>query len=438
MRAGLKTACAAAMAALAPGAGTAAAAPPERASASAAAWAAWQAGDAADALRLGERLASDPATADEGGHVVVLAAHVLGRYDEAIAAYGRIDSSYGRRKELRHAVYESYLHLGRAPEALRYADESAMPASAKQRAQALVDAPLSVSMAGLVSLGFHQDALTPHMPGVAGSVNGMPAVLRFDTGGTFVVMSPALATRHQVQSHECAQGFANLQATQVCYGAANLELGPVRVVNAPVAVVSSLPAEVLGVPLGPVLGTNLLAQFLATIDAPGQRLLLSRRGDEQAKTLHMNALGPSRSEIPFLLWSDHFIIARGGAGAHGDLNFFVDSGLVAVAEDGEQAGLLVPQSEAAAWAGVNDPGAVGTMVPVALPIRLGPASRSGQRAMILPDAAWKSFGTFGGIRVNALISYGFLKRQAWTLDFDRRVIVLSGGGAPAPGSAAGG
>ncbi|NJM34023.1 MAG: hypothetical protein HC850_04150 [Rhodomicrobium sp.] len=390
-----------------------------------AAWAAWRAGNAEDAVRLGARLSADPGTANEGRHVAALAAHVRGDYASAIEHYDAMAPDYPRRRELRGVIFESYLHASRPADALRFATETEMSANALARAKTRIDNPLTVTIPGVIGLGFEDDALTPFMPGVAGRLNGQNAVFRFDTGGTFIAMSPALATRYNVRSAQCAEGFANLQAAQVCQGVADVDLGPVRVINAPVAVVSSLPAEQLGVELGPVLGTNFLQLFLATIDAPNRRLLLSPRGDAASTAQHMALVGGAPVEVPFLLLSDHFIIARGGAGDRRDLNFFVDSGLVAIAGDGVQAGLLVPHSQAAAWAGVTDPSAAGAIVALAPEVWLGSASQSGQRAMVLPDAAWASFGTFGGIDVHGLISYGFLKHYAWTLDFDRQVLVLT-------------
>lgn len=384
------------------------------------AWAAWRAGEAAQAQELGERLGED-----EGHHVAALAAHVSGDYAAALAHFEAIALEYPRRRELRGAIFESYLHLDRAGDALTFARANDMSAATQVRAQARADYPIAVDIPGVIGLAFEQDALTPYLPGVAGRVNGQAAVFRIDTGGAFIAMSPALAQRYGVRSEQCAQGFANLQATQVCHGVADIQLGPARVSNAPIAVVASLPSEQLGVALGPVIGTNFLARFLVTIDAPNARLILSPRGHAAATAQHMALVSGARTEVPFLLWGDHYVLARGGAEARRDLNFFVDSGLVALAEDGVQAGLLIPQAQATAWAGIADQAAVGRVVPITPAISLGTAAQGGQRAMILPDAAWASFGTFGGISVNGLISYGFLKTYAWTLDFDRRVLVLS-------------
>lgn len=390
-----------------------------------AAWNAWKSGDASKAMRIGKKLINEPETADEGKHVVVLAAHVLGLYDEAINTFAAIDPRYARLSELRGAVFESHLHLGRAADALQFAEQYKMSENAKWRARSLIDSPIRISLEGVSVTSFERDKLTPFLPGVVGSVNGMKTIFRFDTGGTFVAMSPALATSFGVRSSNCAGGFANLQTTQVCFGVADIVVGQARVENAPVVVVASLPAEQQGVELGPVLGTNFMSHFLSTIDAPRNRIILSRRGDRSANRQHIRLLGSSKRRIPFLLWSDHFILAKGSAGKNNNLIYFVDSGLVSVDSDGTQAGLLLPKSEAAKWSGNADQSPEGSIVTLGSRIGLGSTTQSGQRGLILPDAAWKAFGSFGGIKVNALISYGFLKNWSWTLDFDRRSIILN-------------
>lgn len=44
----------------------------------------------------------------------------------------------------------------------------------------------------------------------------------------------------------------------------------------------------------------------------------------------------------------------------------------------------------------------------------------------VPDKTWKDFGDWGGLTVDGLISWGFLKNFTWTIDFDRHVYVLAG------------
>ncbi|MCF6272423.1 MAG: hypothetical protein L3J37_04410 [Rhodobacteraceae bacterium] len=59
------------------------------------------------------------------------------------------------------------------------------------------------------------------------------------------------------------------------------------------------------------------------------------------------------------------------------------------------------------------------------PLRLGPLEQANATAMVTPNAAWRPIAKMmGGVRVEALLGYGFLKNYAWTLDFDRREYVF--------------
>ena len=54
------------------------------------------------------------------------------------------------------------------------------------------------------------------------------------------------------------------------------------------------------------------------------------------------------------------------------------------------------------------------------PVAVGPALRGGLTAYPIPDPTWRDFGDWGGIRVDALVSWGYLRHFSWTIDFDRR------------------
>jgi hypothetical protein len=211
------------------------------------------------------------------------------------------------------------------------------------------------------------------------------------------------------------------------HGMADLELGPITLHNVPVAVhEGALPtgpiAEAFGVELGPIIGTNILERFLSTIDAPSRRLLLSQRGDVPARTEHLARLGETHHEAPFALWSDHLMIARGRVGNVPNANIFVDSGLVAGNTEQGQAAILAPQRALASW-GVTQP-EQGRFAELPGPVAIGTASRSDMTAYVVPNRTWRGFGDWGGIRVDALVSWGFLQHFAWTIDFDRRLYLF--------------
>ncbi|WP_128377618.1 hypothetical protein [Streptomyces cavernae] len=178
------------------------------------------------------------------------------------------------------------------------------------------------------------------------------------------------------------------------------------------------PAAAFDVPLGPIIGTNILERFLTTVDAPNRRLVLSRRGDSIARARHLARLGAAQHVTPFGLWSDHLMIARGRIDEISGVNLFVDSGLVALTPDQGQVAMLVPRRTLARW-GVARP-QTGRFAELPGTLAIGTASREGMTAYPVTDRVWREFGHWGGIRVDALISWGYLSHFAWTIDFERR------------------
>jgi hypothetical protein len=261
------------------------------------------------------------------------------------------------------------------------------------------------------------------MPGFTALLNGRPTVARLDTGGSFIHMTSEAAAAFGVRAAVSEREFAALGWHTVRHGFADLELGAIHLRNAPVAVHEGvLPAgpiaAAFGVELGPIIGTNVLERFLTTVDAPGRRLLLSRRGDPGARAAHLARLGAARHEAPFALWSDHLMIARGRLGGLANANLFVDSGLVAFTLEQGQAALLASQSALASW-GVGLP-ADGRFAELPGQLAIGAAARDGLTVYPIPDRTWRDFGDWGGIRVDALVSWGFLRHFSWTIDFDGR------------------
>ncbi len=118
------------------------------------------------------------------------------------------------------------------------------------------------------------------------------------------------------------------------------------------------------------------------------------------------------------MWGDHLMIVRGLVGDVTSANLFVDSGLVAYTVEQGQAALLASGRALAGW-GVSDPGN-GRFAVLPGSLAIGTASQGGMTAYAVPDATWRDFGDWGGIHVDALISWGFLRHFSWTIDFDRR------------------
>jgi hypothetical protein len=404
---------------------------PERA----AAWRAWEEGDFETAGRLGAALATRPGRQDEGLHVRVLAAHVRGEHAQAIAAHGRIAPRYRRLGELDEPILWSYLHLGDVAGARAFADRRGIAArdrAVRARLELASERPLEVRLSGLVELPFTDDALSPWMPGFAARVAGREVVARLDTGGSFVHLTAGKAAALGIRTVACEKAFAALQSGRVCYGVTDLELGAGELRNVPVVVhdegvlSSQGMAEAFGVELGPIVGTNLLRPFLATVDGPGRRLLLSRRGDEPARAEHLARLAGDAVTVPFALWGEHMMIARGRVGEGLEVNLFVDSGLVAVTQEQGQASLLAPESSLSGWGASRGKrgGPASRFAQLPSTLALGEASAAGATVFVVSDRTWRQFGDWGGVRVSGLVSWGFLKEYSWTLDFDRMLYEL--------------
>jgi hypothetical protein len=392
------------------------------------AWDAWRAGDFALARDRATDLAGAGPTADEARHVLALVASVLGDYGDAIAVYHEIDPHYPSLATLDKPITWAYVHRRDAQGALAFAERRGLSDATSDWLRLAVEHPLAVECEGLVEAPFSDDALTPLMPGFAVRLNGRPACARLDTGGGFIHLASDAAAAFGVETHVSKREFAALSWHTLRFGVADLELGPVRLRDAPVVVhEGALPtrqiAGAFGVELGPIVGTNVLERFLTTIDAPGRRLLFSRRGDAEARAAHLARLNDAQATAGFALWGDSRMIARGSVGGVADANLFVDSGLVAANADQGQAALLAPARALEAW-DVARP-AEGRFAEIPGTLGIGAASRSGATALVVPDAVWSDFGDWGGIRVDALISWGFLGRFSWTIDFDRHTYLFS-------------
>jgi hypothetical protein len=402
-------------------------------SASASAWAAWKDGDLQAARTRAEHLAATLPTSDEGHHILALVASVTGRYADAIAQQARIAAGYGRLSELDEPIIWAYVHLRDVEGALAFAEKRHAPATVIKRLRLAVANPFTTQLKGVTAIPFVSDKLTPYMPGMRVTLCGEPAVVRLDTGGAFVHMSAKQATEFGVRTVAAETGFAALVSDKMSYGVApELRIGDAVLTSVPVTVHHrAFPAaQMLGVELGPIVGTNVLERFLTTIDGPGGRLVLSERGNAAARAEHLDLLGGKArggAEVPFALWADHFMLVAGRIAGQ-QTRFFVDSGLVAVTPQQGQANLLASKRMLTSWGASAEKDQVFSNVPGTLCI--GDACKDGPTAMPVDDGMWRKFGDWGGAKVDALVSWGFLSRFAWTVDFDRMVYTLSAGFLP--------
>ena len=383
------------------------------------AWTAWRNGDVALAGQLARDALAAGRAPDEANRLLLLAAFGSGEYRTALEHFRAIGPSYHGLKELNETVIDAYVHLGAIGEALDFTrGRKGIPALTVERLQRHIDRPFRVDLSGVATLPFAEHELTDYFPAFRAEMNGNRITAHLDTGGEFVHMGPERAEALGIQTVRGGIERAHLDHTrvEVSYGiAAHFTLGQAVLDNVPVSVFSTLRGKSDFV----IFGTNVLEQFLSTMDYPSRRLILSKRTDASAAKEHLAMLPRQFVSVPFYLWGGHMMFARGGLGGRGDLNFFVDSGLVSVHPDGKgglrQASFTSSKRKFKEW-GISEALIKKDFFESPGPLYLGPLSE--ERPILVPGAAGDT--NFGGVRIDGLISHGFLKRYSWTIDFDKR------------------
>jgi len=384
------------------------------------AWQAWKAGNIEEAHRYATSLLKLPQLEPDARHLLFLTSFVMGEYEKALGHYEKIGEDYERRGELDEPVLDAYLHLGRYAEAERFARGRNMP---DWRVQTLANRranPLKVRLSEVSIIPYAEHPLSPYFPAFKSEINETQVIAHMDTGGTFLIMGPERAKRLGIKLVEAGEGYHG--ATKVplsCGIAKRFQLGDAVLENVPVGALASLtgPQDFV------IFGTNVLQQFLSTLDYPNQRLILSPRDKPEQHDRHLAMLPAERVRVPFYMWGDHYMFARGAVGEHKGLNFFIDSGLVALFPSGEgglqQAAFSTSREKYVGWG--FDEGKLGGPFVSHLPLALGSLSQS--KLLLLPGKVGDR--DFGGVRIDGLLSHAFLKQYAWTLDFAERDYVFS-------------
>jgi len=391
----------------------------------AAAWVHWRNGD----IELAEAAALAASPSSGRDHLLFKCAFAKGEYEGAIRVFSGIDRKYAEREGLCETVIEAYVHLGRFSEAAAFARAARAPKWQRAALDAAAASPLRVELRGTTAVPFVEVPLmgvdfSDSLPGVEAEICGLKAVAHFDSGASYLVMSPAMAKSLGIELVKGEMGFAALSWGRLSYGIAkSLRIGDALIENVPVTAAPQLSGATDRI----LFGTAILESFLSTVDFRSRRLLLSPRGDPVAKEGHLGLLEGMRTEVPFYLWGDHYMFARGSIGGDSALNFFIDSGLffVIADEDGEprRGSMLAAKPNCVRW-GMNEDETKKGYFECRAPISLGALLQESSYIAIGPIGTIEK--ELGGVRIDALLSNGFLGRYAWTIDFDRRVYIFSG------------
>lgn len=331
----------------------------------------------------------------------------------------------------------TYARAGRLPEAAALLHAAAGPvpvgslsglmARARQLELFGERRPYALDGAAQTVLPF---VVTDPLPVVTLSVNGgAPAQFVIDTGGEGLILDPEFArSEGAVIVGEGAEEYAGGKPGRTGYGKVErVDLGGIRVRDVPVSTLDMQPirdAVFPGMAIRGIVGTGLLMPFVATIDYPGQRLLLRRPDSAAAQP------APAAAAFPLWLVDTHLLFARGRLNDLEPRPMLIDTGL---ADAGfltcgaifERAGVAIDWSRAAygAGGGGKTKGVVVSVDRVTLGDGPGAVTRRDLRGVAFEDDMSLFRGALG-FEVGGLISHQFFRDHAVTFDFGAMRLLL--------------
>ena len=272
--------------------------------------------------------------------------------------------------------------------------------------------------------------VTDPLPVVSVELQGRKIFVLIDTGADMFVLDNEIAAAMGIKPISSMTGtFAGGKQAEVGFGRADsLKIGDVTLKSVPISI---LPTQRFSkgfaggqYTIGGILGTGVLKQFLATLDYPGERLVLRRADDEGRKDARKTAddAGKTVVAVPFALAMTHFMMARGSLDGKDGLVFFVDSGLASEAafaapiQTLKYAGIPVPETKVqeGSIGGGGGAGFATGQFPVKR-LGLGPLALEntrGEYGLTPPGSYWRN-----GFINDGLISHQFLRNYSWTIDF---------------------
>jgi len=272
----------------------------------------------------------------------------------------------------------------------------------------------------VVNLGF---VITDPLPVVRVRVNGSELVnFIIDTGGSEVIVDTEFAEEIGVMLFGSETGtFAGgIQAGFQHGRVDSLTLGDFTVKNLPVHVmdVRRFSQPILrGRRVDGIIGTVLLYHFLSTLDYPEGQLILRRRTGQNLKQVEQEAEEQESITVPFWMADDHYMVAWGKVNKSQPMLFLVDTGLAG-------GGFMCPEStlkkaniklqEERAGEGIGGGGKVRAVPFVVDELVLGDAREYNIQGLYTDN--FPSENAFG-FHIGGLISHGFFKHYALTLDF---------------------
>lgn len=253
------------------------------------------------------------------------------------------------------------------------------------------------------------------LPEVDLVVNGHKLHMLLDTGGDRLYIDEEVAKTigiRNLATRTSRYAYTGGKFVEEPLGVADtVDLGDVRLSNVPVIVAKW---KAVGQKTDGVLTTQILKQFLTTIDYDQQQITFRPR-TPASKADVLKGLGDKPpTAIPFVLSGSHLMFAKGGINDRTGLNLFVDSGLAASMP-------MVIVNETVTELGLDDQKTAVQgkyfWVPISK-LSLGEL-QIGQTAALGNVLVEENIYRANGFFFDGLISHEFLKQfGSWTIDFD--------------------
>ena len=252
------------------------------------------------------------------------------------------------------------------------------------------------------------------LPIVDLEVNGQTVSLILDTGGDRLYLDKGIYESlglNTLANRQASYAYTGGQTVEEPLGVAEtVTMGDVTLTNVPVV---GATWKELGQTSDGVFTTQLLKQFLSTMDYDNSRITLRERTPE-ALAQAMQTLGDAPPiQLPFYMTTTHLMFAKGSLNGHEGINYFLDSGLamsmpmILVDETVELLGLETNAIEGTPyyWTSIESHGLNGLVKG---------ATQAMGNVFVEQNFFWQA-----GFMADALMSHQYLwPLGSWTIDFD--------------------
>ncbi|MER0285927.1 aspartyl protease family protein [Clostridioides difficile] len=285
---------------------------------------------------------------------------------------------------------------------------------------------------------------TDPLPVVPVEINGKRMNAFIDTGAPTFILDKKFAKEFGIKPVSNADGnFARGGTSEIGFSRADsFKVGDINMKNIPV-MIGELGGLVelfknTGLDVRAVLGTNVLKQFVPTMDYPNGELVLRPRSEVVRNEIVITdedikeGKGEIIQQIPFTLSSTHYMFGKGSINNKNNLNFFIDSGF----NGGKGAGVMLPKQTI---------DLLGITMPNLRPATKDEGGMTGNDFEVAQfDISSyglgnvqqrKGIGYFvtgqermyqvHGFFQDALISHNYLKNYKWTINFDSMTMTFN-------------